>query len=347
MALRLFDGFDSYGAAAQLAGRWLGGTNASLLTTGGVDGAGCASLATNVSGHLIGNIPGAAITDVFIAQGHFRIQSTQGIGTSLWIQAQNASASAIFTLARNSSRMLYVARGGRTGSVILPDIAQANDDTFYHVGLMVVIHASAGEVYVWVDGDLAASGTSLNTAGASGGATRVRLNDAPASQNSIMRVDNFILMDDAGSHNTTYRPHASCKVFFPGADTSEIEFTPSEGSLNFENVNAIQSTVTRYNESSTTGYRDRFTMAAVGLASNVTVAGLQLVSIAQQPTGGAAALIYLLDTPGASEQQGDPVTLPLASYGSQAGLLQEENPDTGDLYQPDELEYLEIGYEAA
>src|SRR3990167_7449876 len=120
------------------------------------------------------------------------------------------------------------------------------------------------------------------------------------------------------------------------------EDTPLSGTDNSDMVDeALPNDDVDYNQSTTSGHKDRFTVVPLGL-SGVEVLGVSVTSIAKEPSAGGSQIKNVLKS-GTTEESGDAKTLN-TDYKSQTHLW-EVDPDTLVQWVPADIDGVEIGYE--
>jgi len=136
-----------------------------------------------------------------------------------------------FTVRIDADRSLKICNGSGTTALIQTAADACPASSWTYVEFTVVISDTVGTAQIWINGTSAASGTSLDTRGSTGG-SNVHLfefgSNIAGSSRPLFRFDDMYIRDDS----TRYGP---CRwdYFPPTADTADADGTPSTGSTDF------------------------------------------------------------------------------------------------------------------
>lgn len=348
MAVLFMDGFDTYGDADHLDGRWTRGSTSTgrvdVDTTGGRNGGGCLKITPNdANGWAYCTVAGSPTTIIIAAAIHHT--TALGSQTPGLFQAQTSGGTAIFTVRRTGASLVEVREGSMTGTVRATSSSALSTSGYSYLEVKVVIHATTGSVTIYIDGAEVASETNVDTEGASGGVGRIRLGNEVSGMTCVVRYDDFVVIDTAGDAPTDRVGDVSVNKRLPNADTSLIEWTPSTGVDNYATVDDPTSNEGDYNETSTDDATDLFEGAATGLSSGDILA-VQIVTVARQPTPGARTLKHVIKSQGNLDETASGISLSSSAYQSQATIFSTD-PATSAPWEIAAVDTLEFGYKAA
>lgn len=214
----------------------------------------------------------------------------------------------------NTDGSVVVTRNGTQIGSATPAGAMAIN-TWYHVGLYVKVHDSAGEFKLWIDkaaGDSpTVSGTGLDTRNGGTGVLDNFDEGAPGTNNGTVDTDDLHIWsgDDFKGDTRVIGQVAS------GAG-AHAEWTPSAGA-NIDNVDeATQDGDTTYNSDATAGHRDTFTFPGLGVGSGSLVYAVCPYVIARKDDAGTRN-VALVVRRGGTDYDGSSRALSTgyASYG--------------------------------
>jgi hypothetical protein len=214
-----------------------------------------------------------------------------------------------------------------------------------YIEIKVKIHSSTGTVDVRVNGTSVLSLTGKNTNN-SGTAvvTNVKI-EGNLNSTDKGYFDDFYLLDNTGSNNTTFLGPQKIVAVFPNADGGTLQWTPNSGSNHYDRVNENPAdTNTTYLSDSTSGHVDIFTKAATP-ASITSIKGVQQNTYFETDSGSAFSLIQRLVSGGTTSDAGGTAGVN-GTYGTAARLL-ETDPNTGSLWTQSNLDSATIGIKVA
>lgn len=131
-----------------------------------------------------------------------------------------------------------------------------------------------------------------------------------------------------------------CQIQYPNADIT-AQFTPIGNSLNYQNVNQVPPNSSFYNESSTVGQIDTFSVTSLK-TNTLSVIAIKLFDYSYKTDSGTRALAKIL-TSGSSTGTG------AINYLGTSGVVTEDtytvNVNGGATWTPSTVNSLTIGYE--
>ncbi len=264
MALRFMEGFDKYGAGADLALR--------PASTSG-------TLGYNASGGRWGGGAPSCISGMVLNFQYPNMNANTGrVHLAFWVKfsALPGSATTFINLAASgdtgsvfqvdsAGNILWRDYGGTsskwTGSAVVADLG------WHHIELEVLIHTS-GTARIWFDGVLQTTLASDMISVGSGytALNRVTLRGVA----STTFFDDVVVWDETGADfNTRQIGEHRIETTTPTSDSS-VQFTPNAGGTNYTQVDeaAFHNSDTDYAQTTTIGHVDLYGMGA--LASSPT-----------------------------------------------------------------------------
>lgn len=337
MAILFIDGFDWFdnNVLTNDVNRWTSdgtGSRHDAITTGLRNGHGRARQLQ--TGSFLSRAIGQNLTTVHCAFA-YRFTQTPGGDTPVVQFRDGISENA--TIELNSSGNLKLVRGFTdlvTGTTTL------NPNTWYHIAIKYFVNNSTGTFELRLNGAASPEisfgpGDSQNTANAY--VSNISLRGAFEN----FQYDDFVLADDTGSQ--AFLGDYDVYTILPDGAGASAQFTPSAGS-NFQNVDENPNDGdTTYNESSTIGHKDRFTMGNVP-ADTDTIYAVQVGAIAKKTDVGSREL-NVLAYDGTTEGAGPDVALN-TSFGWVIGMF-EDHPTGAAAWTETEVNSMEAGYEVA
>jgi hypothetical protein len=209
-------------------------------------------------------VHGAALTQSRTAC-HFRYA---GGSTDAEVISLRSTTTNIVRVQFNPSTLAWTVLCGATTVATAGDTGFTPADTYFHIGVDVKIHASAGWVTVYRDGIAVVSYTGKTD---HGGSTHDRLHlgyiSASLSSNSCM--DNNYWDNTAGEFAPAAPPDLQFFPIRPNGDGTYSQWTgsDSDSTNNYLHVDDVTSDDdSTYTETSNTGQRDGYAMGTVTLA---------------------------------------------------------------------------------
>jgi hypothetical protein len=267
MAMLLIEGFDQYSTDAEMnRGGWTSSSMGSIWQDTG---------ASEVHGTLGYSFHGSAsTTDIFHAVPVS--SATYVIGVAWRNRLGSVVNSELLATYYNgglqnkllsvSGGELQVTRG--TTSLGISTGAGLVGGVYSYIEMKIFLHASAGTVDVWVEGQNVLSLTSQNTL--NGATDAINLLGMSGQNTTHNQFDDLYILDDSGSDNTSELGPVFVETLVPDSDGNVNAFTPSTG-FNWENVDDIapDDQDGTYNHSGTATDQELYGFAA--LAGNIGV----------------------------------------------------------------------------
>jgi hypothetical protein len=218
----------------------------------------------------------------------YKISALPALDMSM-VQIWNASAAQI-SLTLSTGGALSVRRGGLAGTVLVTTSTTISSATFYFIELKIVFHDTTGTYEVRIDGVNEGSGTGADTvASGSAGWDSLVFGASPTTHNENVDIDDLYVCDGSGGVEDTFLGdhRVVCIVASSGSGTN-TDWTPSTGTDHGALVDENPPNTTDYNSSDTSGDRDTYNFAAVGVAG--TVKALQHVNLVSAQVAGVRSV---------------------------------------------------------
>lgn len=230
------------------------------------------------------------------------------------------------------------------GNVLQPD-------RWVYIEIRMVMHNTAGEVEIHINGVQVLNASGLDTSGNSGvyfDAIRWRGIDGTDNTDVSQQwmIDHIYVLDTNGSENNDFLGPRMVETLFPNAEGATIDFTPSTGTDNSANVDDNpQDGDTTYNSLvDTASSKDLFECQNL---SNITsnIAGVKVTSDARSESGLPVGLQSIVAEGTPTQGTGDVVEVSSDSKYTEVKHIFEQNPDTTAAWTAAEVNGMEIGYE--
>ena len=271
-------------------------------------------------------IPGGNRSTVYVEAG-MRVSVTPGNDVALLLLRDGNNTQV--DLRWTSSGELRITRNGTSLGVTTGLALLTN--TWYHIGLMATIHASAGAFELRVNGITRLSATGQNTQ-ATGNAWVSQVAFGNLANFNSSHFADFIVSTDG------FCGDCVVKAILPQGAGNYSQWTPSTGS-GWQCVDeAAMNNDTDYVESGTTGRRNSYDFAPVGV--NGTVKAVQRVTTVRKDDAGSRAIKQFTRISG-TDYDG-PVVSVTDSYVMQCGVM-PVNPATGAEWSIAEIDAAEFG----
>lgn len=344
MALALMEGFDSYGAAADLAVN--GFTNSgtiSFSTTGGRWAGG----APSISGAL------NTITKTIPAID----ASTAKIHAALWVKVADLPSTDVpfFRVGNSSSGTKGCLMVNAAGNLTIPRYGDSlespvwsttggilSDLGWHHVEVEARWADSGGSIRVWIDGVLLINVSSVDTysSGTPANSDTIVL---VSGSSTIVHFDDVVVWDETGSDFvSTHLGEHRITTLRPDGDAS-VQFTPNSGSTNYTQVDEapMHNADTDYVQSTTIGHKDLYDFASLPDTPNaIHAVG---VRVRAKKTDVGAVNMHVHMKSGSTDVEGGDTSL-TAGY-QQYGLAYGKNPDTSAAWSTSDVNNIQGGME--
>jgi hypothetical protein len=222
MAVRYMEGFDWANVIADIAGRGSVSGGIDLIT--GLQGSG---RAMRMTGSAFATRSVVQTFDSDITNGRcilhmwFRISNNYASSTQQILAVRNTAGTAVWNITSATGGTLAVRRGTTT---LLTLTGAVSIGVAAHFVFDVVVHASAGSIHVYKDGDLLDSIEGVNTQNASGNLRSLQWATTTHNNDPQYIFDDLLVEDEhvRGPLQVTYHPVDS--------DVGTSDWTPSAGS---------------------------------------------------------------------------------------------------------------------
>lgn len=341
MALEWFDGFEDYSTTFPIYNNRrysVSGTSSwDIITTYQADGRfsdskGISQTASASPQLIYFNEPGTELACGISKNQSARSDPTTGYsldGLSFYDGSNTANNLNVGIKANGS---IVVWRGTNAASNILATSAAGlvSANTWYHLGVELVRHASSGSVNVYVDGVQVISVTGVNT-----GSTSI-------SQINICKFGGSAIIDDFYVCNeAAWLGECRSSPLVPNADTAQVDFTPSTGSDNYACVDESPPNTTDYVSSETPGDIDLYEISNMSFTP-VSILGVKATIVAAKDDITTRTFRSKLKS-GGTTANGD-THAASNSYGF-ASDIYDKDPNTGSAWIKSSVDALQIGVE--
>lgn len=356
MALLFSEGFDKYAAVADLALRFVLVASNAFSSVGGITAGGALSLSNNGSAALVPAL-GTAFSGVITAgngvhwAGWVKFTTLNSaafnrfLAFSTNIQAYNGSP---FGISIANTGALRALRHGDSATLADSAAAVIILNQYHHIEIAAKLNTNAngGYVKVWVDRVLV-----INFAGDSNtGTVPTTLINAQMQTNSgnaiALTTDDWVIWDESGTDFVPAQLGVNyahvIETLTPDADDT-VQFTPLS-STNVSNIDDVgfHDGDTTYNQSTTVGHVDLFTLANQAATPQETYALVVHTRAKKTDVGGVTMRSRL--KAGATTQESADFTLTTNYVHYQQPL--GKNPDTGPAtWGTSDVDSVKVGYE--
>lgn len=331
MALRWFDGFDTY-PTADIALRYNIPGGGSFQTVPGAGRFGSGALRNAISGG------GEVLAKFFDDQPTWVVGVAYKFtpaGKATTVIALQDSGNGQVELFMDSSNILTLRRNG---TVVATGTTTLLANTFYFLEFKATISGS-GSMEARIGGVSEVTFSGNTDAQSSGHANRVCLYyDQFQTQASY---DDYYVCDGTGARNNTFLGDMRVEDLVPSAQGSHADFSHTGAASSLLAVNeAGEDGDTSYVWSNTVGDKETFTYPNLSSVPSL-IAGVQVVAVARKDDAGTRALTPLFRI-GGVDYPASQLALP-DSY-TYLGLLTELNPATGAPWTGADVNAVEAGF---
>lgn len=233
-----------------------------------------------------------------------------------------------------------------SGVLIATSPAGILDGNWRYIEVFAVIHASAGQLIVKVDGVTVINftGNTLNTGVVTTiDAIRFRTGKYISTGNCPLSIDDVYICDATGSVNNTFLGDVRVQSLLPSAAGTYTQLAPTGAASNYANVNEVPYNNATYNSSPTVGQRDTYTLADLA-AGTSTVLGMQSVAHMQKSDAGVAGAKVALVSGGSLYYD---TTQSLSASATVYTQMRQTDPATSTTWTVSGANNLEAGMEVA
>lgn len=322
MALLFVDSFDHYTTPAQ---KWIASQRQGIAAgQGRLLAAGYTE--TNGSAGTGGSLQKLVATPVATLIAGAGVKWTR---PEVWKWRFQEGTTVHIEISVNGAGKIEVRRGA-AGTLLATGTATMVANVYSHVEVKVNVHATTGSVEVRVNGvvDSTFSGNTRN--GGTTGLLDSFVQITPyggATGNGFCYLDDFFLMNTAGSLNNDFKGDCRVEALYPNANGNSSGFTGSDGNStdNYALVDENPpNSDTDYVESSTVGTKDTYGYSNISSTIG-TVHGVQILPFAKKTDAGSRAIATVARS-GITEAMSADLPL-LATYGYYPTIV-ERDPAT-------------------
>ena len=277
-----FDGFEVYGASAQLAAEYSTVTSGIQFSASGRNGGRCIEiLCFGETAYVVKTLP-SALSEVWF-QGAVTCNQGDAAQPVCFFQLQNASGSPILSVERNAAGLVVVRRGAAFSGTQIGISTSTVGTAFRLIECRVLIHDTTGEVDIKIDGVPEITLAGVDTNGTTGNCLKVRFGGAAGFTTTYMRMDDVAIHDLGGfigdGQGVAIGPDGTAANTFGtlvGAATAHEALDEAQPDGD-----------TSYIESASPGEKCRLTLAPHGLAG-VGLLAFAVRGAVRQPVAGAS-----------------------------------------------------------
>ena len=238
---------------------------------------------------------------------------------------------------------LKAVRGEAAGTVLSSVASAYSANTWVQLVIKVVVHDTTGTVEVRVNGSttpiIVLTGQDTRN-GLTGVIDAISIVNAGSDTVEIM---DLAAWTDSGETPNGWVKDTRVDTYLVNGAGSSTQYTPSAGA-NYQCVDEVQSDGdTTYNQSSTNGHVDLFTLANMTHVPS-TIHAVAVTVVASKTAEGAATVKAKLKA-GATTVAGSEQTLNFSTY-NRGIFAKGTNPDTSLPFTISDVNALEIGYES-
>lgn len=291
-------------------------------------------------------IPGGPYTEGWVGIA-WKLGTAPSTMTTAIFRLVNASNAVILTLLRNATTStLEMVRGDYPGgspppaytSIEVGTTALSVSDWVY-IELYFLLDGSTGAYEVRIDGVTEMSDSGVNTAGAAGGATVLRVGGAGYNSNLQCYWDDY-WFDDAAFNGDLTISHGTVD-----ADLSPTAWTPSTGATSFgvvDEANANDDTDYLSTDTDT----DKTVLQAVdpALTGSAGCLAIRPMFVGRQVTAGGQGVKVGLASNGSGDQQSAKLSL-TTSHRARFGDMHVVDPGTSSAWDNADLDQIELSVE--
>lgn len=347
MAIRYFDGFDTYKTFAEVQnspGSMIAGSNNhNISTSGGRFGGGCVAMYS--SNTLTFNF-GAAQNSVVFFGCSFRGLSWN-VSDTEFMRIFSSSGSYLGRLYFNLTGQISIANASNTiVARSAPGCFQSSD--WFRLELRFVPGSTSGNgsMIVRINGKEAVSATGINTRNGSD-TLAAFIVYGPSAASESARLDDVVIWDDQGPKNNDWLGDLRIDTLVPTSNSSDQDWTPNTGSA-WDAVNDAPSAAdddTTYIASSIVGQKSNFAIGPLS-GNSAAVRAVQVRARAKKTDVGATTLKTYVSSGSANAEDVASIT-PTTSYMSLRGEVLEADPDVSDAWDDASVNAMKVGVKLA
>ena len=342
MALLFMDGMDHYGSTSDLLYTYQQiQSGVTYQATGGRFGGGAIKTTAD---DLYAKVSFGQTAQTCIVQCFVFIEASPASVSSDQLLGFAHSGLVIASLFSNSDLTLTFKRGNSTSLATSSNALVQG--AWNYIELQYFTNNTTGTVILNINGEegINATGLDTETTGFPDGPSALWLGNVNNTSTDVY-FDDVIVMDNLGGKNDGFLGEVRIETIYPTADTAQADFTPQGAGDNYVEVDDGDTgpdADTTYNESSTVGHKDLFTMGNLATANISAVHAVQSVNLVRKDDAGARTSRNLVKT-GTTTDNGESTAL-VETYTYALDVL-ELDPDTATDWTESGVNGVEVGYE--
>lgn len=325
MAIDYMEGFEH----GHVAGWTTAGGTLSAATD--APGTGTYSLKNSTGGSTptITKILATPLSTAVLA-ARWRVQNISANFSHIGFYNSTNVAAAVYLNADGHIYLKY--RGGDTAPFTGVALAV---DTYYHIQIKIVVHATLGSIEVKLDGDTIITVTNADTRPGGSLTTVDRIVCRQGSLSAVWVDD--VIVDDAD-----FPGDLRVVGLVPTADGNYTAWTPSIGTDHYATIDEKPPSDTDYNEVTTAAQRDSYGTSDLAIVGAAEIVAAQIVGFAHEAVATGNTLDFFYRIGGVDYDDGVAEILSI-SMQPVRGAIHEVSPATGVAWTEAEINALEIG----
>lgn len=343
MTILFMDGFENYNAIADMAGMWNAGGSPTFQQAGR-DAAAGSSIRLHSESHFMSR-GFDDINEVIIGFAYRKTAETSVADFFVNWRYPNAAGGSHLRLYVTTANKFQIRRGAAV--TLATSSRSIVDNVWYYIEVRVLIHDSAGEAELRVNGKsggwINATGLDTHNAG-SALVDEIYLEGGRNFGGRPHDYDDLYILDPnlGGAPGNTFLGDSIVETLNPSGVGAEAQWTPSAGA-NHENVDeTTPDGDTTFNSSAVVDDDDRFAMDDL-VNTPSTVFGVQVQGQFRLENSGARD-VRLKVTDGVTEGQSDDKVPTFDSVYVMESFLFEDHPTDANPWSVAEVNAMEAGY---
>lgn len=333
MTLKVIDGFDLYTSQNDVCFPY--GNSCSFGITGGRFGSGAMEI-----GHFNQTAVAVIPSNSEFWLGYAINMEETPVAPNVLVVSQINSPLGVECMLSYSAAGLWTVQRGNGGTTLGTGTKLAAVTTWHWLEIHFVLSGTVGVFELWVDGVQVINITGANTAGASGSVIN---NYTFGGANNAIRhfIDDFYMLDTAGSVNNTRLGDGRIETLAPITDAGPNDGTLTSGSSHFAMVDEDQNDglTTTTTLTNTSGQEELFGMTGLG-GTVTTVHAVKVSAVVEKSNAGACSLQTVVNSVG-SVATG--TSTPLTTSFEVVGDIYELDPHTSAAWTLVSISFMECG----
>lgn len=332
MTLLFIDGFDSY-AAADITKKWNTADTPTMSGTSGRRGGGGLFYGGNASG-ASKVLPSNISTVVFGCA--FKI-AVLGIGNGIF-KFMDTSVNHVI-VGVNADGSISACRANTSTVLGTTALGLISSNTYNYIEIKTTIHDTTGSVTIKLNGAQVLNLTNVDTRNGGNSTLNTVRVQSPASSADVT-FDDLYICDTAGSTNNDFLGDVRVDTIMPNGDGNYTQFTPSTGTTHYTLVDESTPNTTDYNDGSTVGDRDSYTLGNLSALTSQTIYGVQVNAAINKDDAGSKSAATFVRSNGTN---GDGATAVLGTSQVYVSQIYETNPDGAVAWTESTVNAMEAG----